>query len=141
MSSCYYLFLKVFVGPWSILWGHLCPLFWTSDDSAHEFQSQGGSVITCALLLLACNNPQSHLWLPGLGIEPRSLTPAASTIPLCQPDPAILLLSCLLVMWDPVLILLSYKMHNLVLLHIVRLPLPLLVTLTLIGKKRFVSAL
>ena len=79
---------KVFVGPRSILWGHWCPLFQTSDDSAHEFQSQGGSVIACALLSLVCNDPQSHLWLPGLGIEPRSPTLEESTIPLHQPDPA-----------------------------------------------------
>ena len=45
-------FLKVFVGPRSILWGHWYPLFRTSDDSAHGFQSQGG-FIACVLLLLA----------------------------------------------------------------------------------------
>ena len=70
-------FFKVFVGPRSILRGQWYPLFQTSDYSAHEFQSQGGPVITCALLSLACNGPQSHLWLPALGIEPGSLTPEA----------------------------------------------------------------
>ena len=31
-------------------------LFWTLDDSAaHEFQSQGGFIVTCAFLSLACN--------------------------------------------------------------------------------------
>ena len=85
---------KVFVGPWSILWGHWYPLFRTSDDSAHGFQSQGGSIITCILLSLVCNVPQSHLWLPGPGIEPRSLIPKASTIPLRQPDPRFVLIKC-----------------------------------------------
>ena len=68
------------------MWGHWYPLFQTSDYSAHEFQSQGGSVIACALLSLVCNNPQSHLWLPGLGIEPGLLAPEASMIPLHQPN-------------------------------------------------------
>ena len=36
-------------------------LFRTSVDSAHGFQSQGGSIIICALLLLARNDPQSQL--------------------------------------------------------------------------------
>ena len=52
------------------MWGHWYPLFQTSDDfAAHEFQSQDGSIIACALLLFACNDPQIHLWLPGPGIE------------------------------------------------------------------------
>ena len=51
-----------------------------------SFKSQGGSVITCTLLSLACNDPQSHLWLPGPGIEPELLAPEASMIPLWQPD-------------------------------------------------------
>ena len=68
--------------------GYSYPPFQTWDDSAHEFQSQGGSVIACTLLSLACNNPQSHLWLPGRGIELGSLAPQVSTIPLRQPDPA-----------------------------------------------------
>ena len=80
-------FFEVFVGPRSFWWGHWYPLFRTSDDSAHEFQSQGGSVVTYALLSLVCNNPQSHLWLPGLGIKPGWLAPEASTIPLHQPNP------------------------------------------------------
>ena len=80
-------FLKVFVGLSCILWGDWYPLFCTSDDSAHGFQSQGGFIITCALLLLVHKDPQSHLWLPGLGIEPRFLAPEASMIPLHQPDP------------------------------------------------------
>ena len=58
-------FFKVFIRPRSILCGHRYPLFCTSDDSAvHEFQSQGGFIITCPLLSLVCNVPQSHLWLP-----------------------------------------------------------------------------
>ena len=48
--------------------------------------SKGGSAIARALLLLACNDPQSHLWLLGPGIEPGSLTPEVSTIQLHQPD-------------------------------------------------------
>ena len=71
------------------MWGHWYPLFQTSDESAHEFQIQGGSVVACALLSLACNDSKSHLWLPGPGIEPGSLAPEASTIPLCQPDLAL----------------------------------------------------
>ena len=51
------------------MWGHWYPLFRTSDNSAQEFQSQGGSIVTYALLSLACNDPQSHLWWPGPGIE------------------------------------------------------------------------
>ena len=65
--------------------GHWNPQFWTLDDSAHEFLSQGGLIITYTLLFLVLNDAQSHLWLPGLGIEPGLLTPEASTIPLCQP--------------------------------------------------------
>ena len=62
--------------------------FGTLDDSAHEFQSQGESIVTCTLLLLALNDPKSHLWLTGPGIKPGSLTPKANTIPLHQLDPA-----------------------------------------------------
>ena len=36
--------------------------------------SQDGFIITCTLLLLAHNDSQSHLWYPGLGFEPGSLT-------------------------------------------------------------------
>ena len=42
--------LFFFVGPRFILWGHWYPRFRTSDDSVHEFQSQGGFIVTCALL-------------------------------------------------------------------------------------------
>ena len=51
---------KVFVRVRSMLRGHWYPLFQASDDSAHGFQSQGGFIITCALLSLVCNDPQSH---------------------------------------------------------------------------------
>ena len=81
-----FFFQKVFIAPRSISWGHWYPLFPTSDDSAHEFQSQGGSIVTHALLLLACSVTQSHLWLLGLGIKPGSYALKASMIPLCQPD-------------------------------------------------------
>ena len=67
------------------MWGHWYPLFWTSDDSTHEFQSQGGSIIACALLSLGPNDPQSHLWLPGLGIDPGSLVPEASRYHCASP--------------------------------------------------------
>ena len=40
-SALILLFFKVFVGPRSILWGNWYPLFRSSDDSDHEFQSQG----------------------------------------------------------------------------------------------------
>ena len=65
------------------------PLFWTWDDSAaHEFQSQSGFTVTCALLLPAHNVPQSYVWLLELGIEPRSLTCEQCTVPLCLLSPA-----------------------------------------------------
>ena len=51
-------FYRVFVGPSSILWGHWYPLFRTSDDPSHEFQSQDGFIVTCAVLLFACNDPR-----------------------------------------------------------------------------------
>ena len=35
----------IVVGPRSILWGHYYPLLWTSDDSAHGFQIQGGLIV------------------------------------------------------------------------------------------------
>ena len=54
------------------------------DDTDHEFQSQGGLIIVCTILLLACNDPQSHLWFLGPGIKPGSLTLEANTIPLRQ---------------------------------------------------------
>ena len=34
----------------TILWSHWYSLFWTSVDSAHGFQSQGGSIIACCCL-------------------------------------------------------------------------------------------
>ena len=75
-----------FVGPRSVcgVTGTLC-----LGLRVHGFQSQGGSIITCALLSLARNVPQNHPRLPGLGIGPGSLTPEASTIPLRQPDPVV----------------------------------------------------
>ena len=55
------LFEKLFVGPRSILWGHRYRVFQTSADSAaHEFQSHGGSIVACALLLLVHNDPQNR---------------------------------------------------------------------------------
>ena len=48
----------------TILWSHWCSLFQTLVDSTHGFQSQGGSIIACSLLSLACNDPpQSQLWI------------------------------------------------------------------------------
>ena len=80
-------FLKdVFVGLRCILWSHWCPLFQTLDDSAHEFQSQGGFIITCVLLSLTCNDPQSSL-VTGPSIKPRSFTCEVSMIPLSHPGP------------------------------------------------------
>ena len=35
---------------------------------------------SCALPWFVCNYPESHLWLPEPGIEPRSLTCEASTM-------------------------------------------------------------
>ena len=62
-----------FAGPWY-------PLFRAQDDSAHEFQSQVGFII--ALLSIAPNDPQGHLWLPGTGLEPGSPAYEANTTPL-----------------------------------------------------------
>ena len=64
------------------MWIHWNPLFQTLDDSAHKFQSQGGSIAACALLSLECKDRQSHLWLWGPGIESGSLTCEVSTIAL-----------------------------------------------------------
>ena len=48
----------------TILCSHWCSLFWTSVDSTHGFQSQGGSMITLTLLLFAHNDPpQGQLWI------------------------------------------------------------------------------
>ena len=41
------------------------------DQREQHIQSQGGSIIACALLSLVLNDPQSHLLLPGPGIEPE----------------------------------------------------------------------
>ena len=49
-------FFGIFVGPRSFLWSHWHLLFRTSDDSTHEFLSQGGFIVAYALLLLAHNN-------------------------------------------------------------------------------------
>ena len=61
-----FLCLVFFILQWqiTILWSHWYSLFQTLVDSAHGFQSQGGSIITHALLSLACNDPQSQLWIP-----------------------------------------------------------------------------
>ena len=59
------------------------------DHTDHEFQSQGGFIIVCTILLLAYNDPQSHLWFLGLGIKPGSLALEANTIPLRQPNTAL----------------------------------------------------
>ena len=44
-----------FLGPRSILWGHWLPLFWTSCNPPHGFQSWGGS-FTCILTCLRVVN-------------------------------------------------------------------------------------
>ena len=64
------------------MWGHWYRLFQILDDSAHESQSQRGSILACVLLSLVRNDPQSNLWFSGSDIEPGSLpTCKASTIP------------------------------------------------------------
>ena len=45
----------------TILWSHWYFLFRTSVGYAHLFQSQGGSIIACALISLVHNDPQSQL--------------------------------------------------------------------------------
>ena len=47
----------------TILWRHWCSLFRTSVESGPWVSNQGGSIITCALLSLAHNDPQSQLWI------------------------------------------------------------------------------
>ena len=37
--------------------------------AAHEFESQGGFNVACTLFSLVRNDPQSHLWFLGPGIE------------------------------------------------------------------------
>ena len=49
------IFLNYFVRLRSILWSHWLPLFWTSCDPPHGFQSQGGS-LTCTLTRLPAVN-------------------------------------------------------------------------------------
>ena len=53
----------------SSLWGHWYPLFRTLDDSAHRFQSQGGSIIT------PVPSPVPSL-VTGSGIEYDTIAPA-----------------------------------------------------------------
>ena len=62
----------------------------TAAMPTQEFQSRGGLIIICYLLSLACNVPQSHLWLPETGIEPGSLTPEASTNHCANPTRLVL---------------------------------------------------
>ena len=78
-TSLFFFFWKAFVGPRSTLFCHWYLLFWTSDDSVHEFQSPGGLTVARVLLLLEHNHP----W-----IEPGSFTPKASMIPLRLLDPS-----------------------------------------------------
>ena len=47
----------------TILWSQWWSLFRTLVDSAPGFQSQSGSIITRALLLLVHNDPQSQFWI------------------------------------------------------------------------------
>ena len=45
--------------------------FQTSIDSAHGFQSQGGSIIVWALVLPGCNDPQRQFRIPRPGPSPN----------------------------------------------------------------------
>ena len=55
----------------TIRWSHWYPLFRSSVDTAHGFQSQGGSIITRTLLLLVRNDPpQSQPWISRLKSVP-----------------------------------------------------------------------
>ena len=58
--------------PRSILWGHRYPQFLTLNDSAHEFQSQGGSIVACALFFTCF--PESSL-VAGTGCRARIASP------------------------------------------------------------------
>ena len=51
--------------PQSMLWGHWYPLFLTSDDSSHGFQSLGGSIIGCTKILkiASCNRSINACYL------------------------------------------------------------------------------
>ena len=70
-DSFYYFFLHFLRWQVTILWSHWCSLFQTLNDSAHRFQSQDGSIIACALLSPAHDDPQSHLWIPRPGPGPN----------------------------------------------------------------------
>ena len=54
--------------------------------TADGFQSQSGVINICDLLVLAPNNPQRHLWFPGVETNRESLTCEVRTIPSAQPD-------------------------------------------------------
>ena len=56
------------------------------DDTAHGFQSQGGSPLPALFCCLRAMIPRVNLWLLGLGIKPGSLTCEVSTISLRQPS-------------------------------------------------------
>ena len=62
-TKAFFLILKFLLDQGPYLWGHWYPLFQTSNDSAHGFQSPHGFIIACVLLWLVYNDPQSHLWL------------------------------------------------------------------------------
>ena len=57
-ALCYLSFF--FFGLRSILWGYWLPLFWTSCDPLHGFQSQADSLPST--LLLACQEPKGQIW-------------------------------------------------------------------------------
>ena len=73
--------LKILLDRGSFCGNYWYPLFQTSCGSAYQFQSQGRLIMACALLMLVCNDPQSHLCLLGLGLKPRSLNCEVSIIP------------------------------------------------------------
>ena len=79
-SFFFFFYLKILLDQ-SQFWGATGTEFgWL----CYPWVSKSGWIVACILLSLVCNDPQSHLWLPGPGIEPGSLTQEASTIPLHQ---------------------------------------------------------
>ena len=75
---CMFVWITVFYGATGV------PLFCTLDNSAHEFQSRDGFIVTCASLLFVQNDSHDHL----CGSQDRasnqeSLSCEARTIPRC----------------------------------------------------------
>ena len=60
-----------------------------SDDSAHEFYSQGRFIVPCVLFVHSVQQSSELCLVPWTAIEPGSVSSESSMIPLCQPGTAI----------------------------------------------------